>query len=634
MLIPHTFPTFIVKLAALIPLCTLLGLTATPAQTMPRRDVVEIPAMDVGLWVSNTFQSNMVLQRDKPIHLWGWADPGETVTVSFAGKFANATAAEDRAWKVTLDAMPANREPQTLTIKGKTKTVTLENILVGDVWILSGQSNMEFELAKVENGQLEIVSAHYSQLRILTVPQGTGPDPVKGFARVHQWSDWSKRHFRKGDWDVCTPEIAKDLSAIGYVFARRLHMASGVPIGVIDTSRGGTTLESWTPLATLREINDPTVKAMLAEWDAKVAAFDPQKDLEQRIAGHGPWLKIMERRRQPVPDDRLLPPTETLPGPIADPNHPGSCFAGMLAPIKGLSVKGVIWHQGYNNANFGLNGAEMYAAVFPQMIKAWREAFGDPALPFGIMSLCTDGDPQTLADYCEKSLDPGIDVRTVQYKTFLDLYNAGDKNIGYASTFDLRRAWYHPQLKIPAGERIARWALATQYGFDRELQWKPPVVTKMEVAEGKLTLTFDAPVAEPTRDAITGFSIAGQDRRFHPATAVRFPTGKDNRGRMQYDSKRLVLSSIMVPEPIHFRYASGRNPLANLQVEANKDLPFPAQRSDDWPLHTVPSGILPDDLKPPYQAADLQKLRLALQEMDKQRRLAEARKLIEQLEPK
>lgn len=619
---------------ALILLPLLLTFPSTHAQDMPRQDVVEIPAIGEGLWVSNTFQSNMVIQRDKPVHVWGWADAGEAVTVSFAGKTGTATADEDRAWKVTLDAVPANAEPQAMTIKGKAKTVTLENILVGDVWILSGQSNMEFELAKVENGQLEIVSAHYPQLRILTVPQDVGPDAVKGFPRLHQWSDWSKRHFRKGDWDACTPEIAKDLSAIGYVFARRLHMASGIPIGVIDTSRGGTCVESWTPIEKLREMDHPAVTAVLADWDAKVAAFDPQKDLEKRIASHGPWLKVMEQRGQQVPDDRKTPPTELLPGPIADVNHPGSCYAGMLTPIKGLSVKGVIWHQGYNNANFGLNGPDMYAAVFPEMIKAWREAFDDPALPFGIMSLCTDAPPQTLADYSEKSLDAGSDIRTVQYQAFLDLFNAGDKNIGYVSTFDLRRAWYHPQLKIPAGERIARWALATQYGFDRVLHWKPPVVTNMEAADGKLTLTFDGPVSEPNRDAITGFAIAGEDRRFHPASATHFETGKDNRGRMQYDRKRLELTSIMVPQPIHFRYASGRNPLANLQAEANKDLPFATQRSDDWPLHTVPLGILPEDLKPPYAGPDIQKLRLALREMDNQRRLAEARQTIEELEQK
>lgn len=297
----------------LIPL--LLSLPSTHAQDMPRKDVVEVPALGEGLWVSNTFQSNMVIQRDKPVHVWGWADPGEAVTVSFAGKTGTATAAADRAWKVTLDAMPANSEPQTMTIKGKTKTVTLENILIGDVWILSGQSNMEFELAKVENGQLEIVSAHYPQLRILTVPQGEGPDAVKGFARLHEWSDWSNRHFRKGDWDACTPEIAKDLSAIGYVFARRLHMASGVPIGVIDLSRGGTSVESWTPLQTLREIDDASVKAVLADWDAKVAAFDPKKDLEQRIASHGPWLKTMEQRGHKCPMIARPRPPSRCPAP-------------------------------------------------------------------------------------------------------------------------------------------------------------------------------------------------------------------------------------------------------------------------------------------------------------------------------
>ena len=114
--------------------------------------------------------------------------------------------------------------------------------------------------------------------------------------------------------------------------------------------------------------------------------------------------------------------------------------------------------------------ADMYREIFPEMIKAWRQAFNDPEMPFGILSLCTDGYPQTRDDYCEKMFNAGIDIRAAQYKTFLDFYNAGDKHIGFVSTYDLRRRWYHPQLKIPAGERIARWALATQYGFDRQVQ--------------------------------------------------------------------------------------------------------------------------------------------------------------------
>ena len=151
--------------------------------------------------------------------------------------------------------MPANSAPQKLTVQGKDKTLTLENVLVGDVWILGGQSNMEFPLSRIENGNLEIVSANYENIRILTVPSQNGPDNKQGFPRLHEWSGWFGRHFRKGDWDVCSPDIVRELSAIGYVFARRIHMASQVPIGVIDVSRGGTTVETWTPDPVLRKID-------------------------------------------------------------------------------------------------------------------------------------------------------------------------------------------------------------------------------------------------------------------------------------------------------------------------------------------------------------------------------------------
>jgi sialate O-acetylesterase len=196
------------------------------AQKMPKEDVIDVPAVGEGLCVYNLFQTNMVLQRDKPVSIWGWADPGEKVTVSFAGQTKTATADKDRAWRVMCAAMPANSAPQRLTVQGNDKTLTLENVLVGDVWILGGQSNMEFPLQKVENGQLEVVSANFPEIRIPTIPSQNGPEEKKGFPRLHEWSSWSSRHFRKGDWDVCAPDTVRDLSAIGYVFARRIHMAS------------------------------------------------------------------------------------------------------------------------------------------------------------------------------------------------------------------------------------------------------------------------------------------------------------------------------------------------------------------------------------------------------------------------
>jgi hypothetical protein len=144
-------------------------------------------------------------------------------------------------------------------------------------------------------------------------------------------------------------------------------------------------------------------------------------------------------------------------------NRPGNCYASMIAPIAGFQIKGALWHQGFNNALVP-NGHVLYYQVFAKMIGAWREAFNDPKMPFGIISLCTEGDPQDLANYLEKVANEGIYIREVQYKTFLDFQKAGDKDVGFASSFDQRRAWYHPQIKIPVGERIAGWALVTQYG--------------------------------------------------------------------------------------------------------------------------------------------------------------------------
>ena len=595
---------------------------------MPREDVINVPAVGEGLWVSNLFQSGMVLQRDKPIHLWGWADPGEKVTVSFGGSTATAVTQGDRRWSVLLGAQKANRKPQQVKIQGANEKTVLENVLVGDVWILGGQSNMEFELAKVENGDLEIISANYPEIRILTIPYGEGPDLKQGFARLHEWSGWFGKHFRKGDWDVCTPEKARELSAIGFVFARRIHMASGIPIGVIDASRGGTTVETWTPLEELRKLDSPPTLAKIEKFEKGAAEWDAQADLEKRIEQHRKWIARQESENKTIPQNRMEAPNDLRPGPIADHNFPGHCYAGMIAPIRGLSVKGVIFHQGYNNAFDGTLGVELYRDVLPAMIRTWRAAFGDEQLPFGILSLCTDGYPQTRDDYCEKMFNTGIEIRAAQYLTFLKLFQSGDKNIGFASSYDLRRRWYHPQLKIPAGERLARWALATQYGFDNKVRWKPPMLVGQKRVDGALELTFDMEVGDPQDGAIEGFAIAGKDRRFHPADVAYAEKGKDNRGRIQYDRKRLLIASEMVADPIHFRYGWGRNPLANLQAAGHKDLPLATQRSDNWRAEEVPLGILGDKVELPISRRDSNKLRNALRQQDKDRRIMEARRTL------
>ena len=244
-------------------------------------------------------------------------------------------------------------------------------------------------------------------------------------------------------------------------------------------------------------------------------------------------------------------------------------------------------------------------------------------MPFGILSLCTDGTKQTLDNYTELMANPGPFLREVQYRTYLDLVEAGDENIGFTSTYDLRRRWYHPQLKIPAGERIARWALATEYGFEKDLKWKPPVVTGMKVEGKTIVLTFDQAVKNlDDGGGIEGFAIAGKDRRFHPATADHLVVGKDDRNRDKKDSKSLVLTSPMVPEPIHYRYAWGRNPMGNLQAQGNTDIPVATQRSDTWPLEEIYiDGTL--------EQLDGRKIRNELRKEDERRLFENAKRQLE-----
>lgn len=610
-----------VKLAGVV-LLLLSAAETSFGQKMPRESVIDLPAVGEGLSVHNLFQSNMVIQRDKPFSIWGWAQEGAEVKVRIQGASQSVTA-KGRAWKVEFPAMKVSATPLEIIVMSGDETRTLENVLVGDVWVLGGQSNMEFPLSKVENGNLEIVSANYPEIRILTMPVGAQAEMKESFARLHEWSSWSGRHFRKGDWDVCSPEIARELSAIGYVFARRVHMASRVPIGVIDVSRGGTTVETWTPDSVLRLMEDETVKTLLSEWDQKVSDWDPKVDLENRVKRHHQWVERMTKEGRQIPANRTVP-TDLKPGPAFDANRPGNCFAGMMGPIRGLAVKGAIFHQGYNNCFKGSEGAKMYRAIFPKMISAWREAFGDPEMPFGILSLCTDATKQTLTNYTEMMANAGPFIREAQYQTYLELKKAGDENVGFVSTYDLRRRWYHPQLKAPAGERAARWALATEYGLEKDIRWKPPELAGMAVEEGSIILTMDEPVNGVDDGGVfEGFAIAGEDRKFYPAKAEHFMKGKDGRGRPQKDNMRIVLTSPLVLKPVHFRYAWGRNPMGNLQANGNTDIPFATQRSDDWLMEEV--WVVNAEGEKTLERFDGRKLRAVLKSQDQIRLKKEAK---------
>jgi len=599
--------------------------TAVAAEENPRTPATErsnATESSAALCLHSLFQSNMVLQRDKPISIWGWASAGEEVTVSFGGQKQTAKAAADTSWKVVLPALPANATPQQLVVQGKAQTITLDNILIGDIWVMGGQSNMQHPLSNCEDGAVEIACANFPQIRLLTIPALIDHHEKKNFPRRQKGKQ------PDGDWEVCTPQTVPDFSGIGYAFVRRIHMASQVPIGAIDASYWGTTIESWVPRSVVESMDSELVRALLAEWKRKADGFDPQKDLADRVKR---YYKLRTEKKDAVDN----PPTDLRKGPGDDQNNIGNCYASIIAPIAGFFVKGAIWHQGFNNSRAdAANG--FYYQVLPKLIDSWRTAFNDPKMAFGIISLCTDNTPQTLDNYLECMLDYGIYVRESQYKVFLDSFKSGDKNVGFASSFDFRRAWYHPQEKIPAAERLARWAMDTQYNI-RSIPWLPPMVTKMERSEGTLLLYFDKEVGSVDSQAIAGFAIAGEDKKFQPAQADLLVTGKDAKGEAKRDRKTVVLRSPHVAKPIHFRYAWGRNPMGNLRMAstAEKDNAFAAQRSDSWTMpeiyeaYTGKKSAAPGEISRP----EMDELRKALQAADLARRLADARALLENQQP-
>ena len=618
-----------------------LPLIDSRAQDAPTRgeDFVRVQARQDGLCVSNAFQSNMVLQRDKPLKVWGWAAPGETVAVKFADKSGQTVAEQDRSWSVVLDPLPASSTPGVLKIQGRKDTLELQNILVGDVWVLGGQSNMEFPINKVDDGMLEIVSANFPQIRLLTLPRGKGFASVASFERLEEWSDWSKRHFTKGDWEICSPESIPEFSAIGYIFGRRLSMASRVPIGLIDASVGGTTVETWTPADVVEKVDAKETRAMVQEWADKIASFDPQADLDSRIANYERNKANREKQGNPLPADSQ-PPDDLRPGPIADKNRPGYCYSSMIRPLEGLAVKGALFHQGFNNCFNGSAGARMYRQLFGRMIQSWRSAFDDPELPFCIISLCTAGEPQTWENFARPMYDVGPLIREAQHQTYVDLQASGDEQIGFVSSFDFRKSWYHPQIKIPAGERAAKWALVTQYealqGRDAALHWKPPSIEETTLENGtiRLRMSTEIKTADDSDGSMLGFAIAGDDRRFYPARVDYYTDGSvDNRNQPKYQKNTLVLSSPFVPEPRHYRHAWARNPLANLVNRFG--IPIATQRSDDWILEETPIQLQPPEgMDDRSQSRWLgNQLRKELEKMDAERRLREAEATVSELAP-
>ncbi len=558
---------------------------------------------------AHIFASNMVLQRDKPVKIWGMADPQEKVKIEFEGQIKTTVANQQGEWISYLDPMSANAHPDNMKISGKDSSVVFTNVLVGDVWVLGGQSNMEFDLARIFHGDEEVISANFPLIRLMTIPSSANLKPKKDFERINEYDGWYDRYDKKGYWFICSPQTVPTFSGLGYIFGRHIFMASQVPIGLIDVSMGGTTVETWLSPKTLAEM--PENSSLLKQWNDKVADFNPVEDLKSRV-------KNWEKRSAKMIKEGLEPgpkPVEPSPNPALDRNFPGSSYTGMISVIAGLSVKGAVFHQGYNNAMED-SRPKLYALNFKALIKDWRKAFNDKDLPFGIIEFSAGGAPQTLDNYEVTMIDAAPYIREAQFNAFLNI-----PNTGYACSYDQQVNWYHPQKKEEAGARMARWALSTQYGFN--LEWEPAICKGIERLKDKIIITFNKEVKSSDDRPIEGFSIAGSDRHFFPAKAD-YVKSKNEKGQLIYDKKRIVVWNDLCDKPIEVRYAWARNPLGNLVNSDCQIIPVPLFRTDDWDYPEAP--YLPDE----YEAfrSRMKSMRKQAEEWARLRIIHEAERIV------
>jgi sialate O-acetylesterase len=480
----------------------------------------------------------LVLQQGMKVNIWGTADPGERVTVTLGDQQASGVAESRGQWKVKLGPLSPGG-PFTMTIAGK-NTITLHDVLVGEVWVCSGQSNMEMPVGTnpqgwssgVANYQDEMARADYPGLRMFTVQKAVADKP---------------QHELNGYWVVARPETVGEFSAVGYFFGRELLKALNVPIGMIHSSWGGTPAESWTSHHTLE--SDPEFKSIL-EAGTKLLSPYPKnfQDFEKQLAQWGKDSDKAESEGAPIPTAPTVPDD-----PRRNPWRPSGLFNAMIMPLTPYAIRGVIWYQGESNSD----RPAQYRKLFPAMIRDWRAAWEEGDFPFLFVQLANWGVYNPQLNWPE--------LREAQLKT-LSL-----PKTGMAVTIDVGDGSdIHPKNKQEVGNRLALAAQAIAYG--RDVIYSGPIYESMAVEGEKIRLRFkyvygglvakNSPVS-----VLSGFEIAGDDHKFVAAEA-------------KIDGDTVVVRSEKAPHPVAVRYAWGMNPRCNLYNRAG--LPASPFRTDDW----------------------------------------------------
>ncbi len=482
------------------------------------------------------FSDHMVLQRDKPVAVWGWADEGENVTVAVAGKTASAKAGVDGRWTLTVGPLAAGG-PHKMIVEGENR-IAIDDVLVGEVWLCSGQSNMAMTVSRAADFEEEQKAANWPKLRMLTVARQAVEQPVDKC---------------EGDWKICSPDTVGGFSATGYFFGRTLHEDLDVPVGLIASSWGGTAVEAWTSAEAQQ--SKPELKSLLQSWDDQIAAYDPaaaKQRYEKQLAA---WTKKAADAKAAGKKAPRKPSAPT--NPRVNQNRPANLFNGMIQPLIPYGLRGAIWYQGERNSHG--EPSALYGLQMQTLIGDWRARFGQGDFPFAFVQL-----PNYLKPQEQPSEHTGwVMVREGFLKTL------ALPNTGMAIAVDVgEEKDIHPKNKQAVGKRLGLWGLATVYGKD--LVYSGPICKSSKAAGGKMVLQFDhAGDGLKTSDgeAVKGFAVAGADRKFVWANA-------------RIEGYRVIVSSAEVKQPVAVRYAWANNPAVNLVNSAG--LPASPFRTDDW----------------------------------------------------
>ena len=480
--------------------------------------VLLLPALRAEVKPNPLFNDNAVLQQGVSVPVWGTADDGERVTVEFAGQKVSATATNG-SWMVRLLPMKADSRASSMTVSGPYNSVTLTNLLVGEVWICSGQSNMERQLG-LRNGQKPIegheaatAAANFPEIRHFLVKQTVSTNPLSEVS---------------GSWQVCSPETVTNFSAVGYFFGRDLHKALGVPVGLLHVSWGGTPAETWTRKEAFE--TNSLLAPILARYTNDIATYSARL---AKYQSDEPRLKE-EYTNAVAKALAEAKPTPRPPSPPKDPlkwqNSPSMLFNGMLHPVIPYAMRGVIWYQGESNSG----RAKEYRDLFPAMIADWRTLWGEGNFPFLFVQL---------APY----RGTGPEIRESQLLTL-----AKSTNTAMVVTTDHGAANdIHPTEKEPVGQRLALAARALTYG-DR-IEYSGPMFSEARFRGTNAIVSFShVGMGLVAKDGdLKGFEVAGSDGKFGPATAV-------------IDGLTVVVSSPEVPVPSAVRYGWTNVPEVNL----------------------------------------------------------------------